>query len=97
MNARPLAILDHLSSLSDATRSRLLLLLDRHQLSVTELCTGVDLVRWQLDVAQGEPIPLAQAEIPRRGAAISTNWMSARPRSMSWRRSTAGPRPITRP
>ncbi|HET6149872.1 MAG TPA: acetyl-CoA carboxylase biotin carboxylase subunit [Polyangia bacterium] len=37
---------------------------------VTELCTGVDLVRWQLAVAQGEPLPLTQAQIPRRGAAI---------------------------
>ena len=37
---------------------------------VTELVTGVDLVRWQLAVAQGEPLPLAQAAIPRRGAAI---------------------------
>jgi acetyl-CoA carboxylase biotin carboxylase subunit len=37
---------------------------------VTELVTGVDLVRWQLAVAQGERLPLAQHEIPRRGAAI---------------------------
>ena len=37
---------------------------------VTELVTGVDLVRWQLAVAQGEKIPLAQEAIPRRGAAI---------------------------
>ncbi len=37
---------------------------------VTELVTGVDLVRWQLAVAQGEPIPLAQERITRRGAAI---------------------------
>jgi acetyl-CoA carboxylase biotin carboxylase subunit len=37
---------------------------------VTELVTGVDLVRWQLAVAQGEPLPMAQAQVPRRGAAI---------------------------
>jgi acetyl-CoA carboxylase biotin carboxylase subunit len=37
---------------------------------ITELVTGVDLVRWQLAVAQGEKIPLAQEAIPRRGAAI---------------------------
>jgi SAM-dependent methyltransferase len=38
MNARPPAILDHLASLADTTRSRLLLLLDRHELTVSELC-----------------------------------------------------------
>src|SRR4051794_6970975 len=38
MNAAAAAILDHLSALSDATRSRILLLLDRHELTVTELC-----------------------------------------------------------
>src|SRR5689334_1013127 len=32
------AILDHLSSLADPTRSRLLLLLDGHELTVSELC-----------------------------------------------------------
>jgi acetyl-CoA carboxylase biotin carboxylase subunit len=37
---------------------------------VTELVTGVDLVRWQLAIAQGEKLPLAQEAIPRRGAAI---------------------------
>jgi acetyl-CoA carboxylase biotin carboxylase subunit len=37
---------------------------------VTELVTGVDLVRWQLAIAQGETLPLAQEAIPRRGAAI---------------------------
>jgi ubiquinone/menaquinone biosynthesis C-methylase UbiE len=36
--ARPPAILDHLSALADTTRSRILLLLDRHELAVSELC-----------------------------------------------------------
>ena len=37
------AILDHLSALSDPTRSRLLLLLDRHELTVGELCSVMQL------------------------------------------------------
>src|SRR4051794_26801272 len=43
MNAAAAAILDHLSALSDATRSRILLLLDRHELTVTELCAIMQL------------------------------------------------------
>ena len=43
MNERAPAILDHLSSLADTTRSRLLLLLDRHELTVGELCGIVQL------------------------------------------------------
>ena len=39
MNSRAPAILDHLQSLADTTRSRLLLLLDRHELTVSELCS----------------------------------------------------------
>jgi geranyl-CoA carboxylase alpha subunit len=37
---------------------------------VTELVTGTDLVAWQLAVAAGDPLPLAQAEIAWRGHAI---------------------------
>ncbi|SFR97268.1 acetyl-CoA carboxylase, biotin carboxylase subunit [Granulicella pectinivorans] len=37
---------------------------------VTELVTGLDLVKMQIRVAQGEPLPLAQEEIVLRGHAI---------------------------
>jgi ubiquinone/menaquinone biosynthesis C-methylase UbiE/DNA-binding transcriptional ArsR family regulator len=43
MTARAPAILDHLTALSDPTRSRLLLLLDRHELTVSELCSILQL------------------------------------------------------
>ena len=37
---------------------------------VTEMITGVDLVEWQLRVASGEPLPLAQEAIRRNGHAV---------------------------
>jgi len=39
---------------------------------VTEVIYGLDLVSWQLDVAEGRPLPLSQAELDarRRGHAI---------------------------
>jgi 3-methylcrotonyl-CoA carboxylase alpha subunit len=37
---------------------------------VTEYITGIDLVEWQLRIAQGEPLPLAQAAITQRGFAV---------------------------
>ncbi len=39
---------------------------------VTELIYGLDLVAWQLDVAEGKPLPLTQAELDarRRGHAV---------------------------
>jgi len=37
---------------------------------VTEMITGLDLVEWQLRVASGEPLPLAQEDISRDGHAV---------------------------
>ncbi|KAG7304478.1 hypothetical protein JYU34_011423 [Plutella xylostella] len=37
---------------------------------ITEMITGTDLVEWQLRVASGEPLPLSQDEIIRRGHAF---------------------------
>ena len=37
---------------------------------VTELVTGQDLVAWQLHVAAGDPLPLAQGDIHQHGHAI---------------------------
>jgi ArsR family transcriptional regulator len=64
MNVRAPAILDHLSALSDPTRSRILLLLDRHELTVTELC-GV--------------MQLPQSTVSRHLKALAdSGWIAAR-------------------
>jgi ubiquinone/menaquinone biosynthesis C-methylase UbiE len=61
---RPPAILDHLSALADTTRSRILLLLDRHELTVSELC-GV--------------MQLPQSTVSRHLKALAdSGWISAR-------------------
>jgi ubiquinone/menaquinone biosynthesis C-methylase UbiE len=64
MSSRAPAILDHLASLADTTRSRLLLLLDRHELTVSELC-GI--------------MQLPQSTVSRHLKALAdSGWVSAR-------------------
>ena len=46
---------------------------------VTELVTGIDLVQWQIRVAQGEKLPFKQEEIVPRGWAIECRITSEDP------------------
>src|SRR2546423_3186365 len=64
MNDRAPAILDHLQSLADTTRSRLLLLLERRELTVSEIC-GV--------------MQLPQSTVSRHLKALAdSRWVSSR-------------------
>lgn len=48
---------------------------------VTEMVTGTDLVDWQLQVAAGNPLPLAQASIPLVGHAFEARIYAENPRN----------------
>lgn len=48
---------------------------------VTEMITGIDLVREMIRVAQGEPLSLAQADVQMRGAAIEVRINAEDPHS----------------
>ena len=67
---------------------------------VTEAITGLDLVAWQIRVAQGEPLPMTQDQVPLRGHAIEVrlyaedpgnDFLPATGRLALYRESAAGP------
>jgi acetyl-CoA carboxylase biotin carboxylase subunit len=48
---------------------------------VTELVTGIDLVREQIRIAAGEPLRFGQADVPQRGVAIECRINAEDPRA----------------
>ena len=47
---------------------------------VTEMVTGIDLIKWQIRVAAGERLPWSQTDIPQQGAAIECRINAENPR-----------------
>ncbi len=46
---------------------------------ITEFVTGLDLVRWQIEVAEGRPLPLSQEQIANTGHAIEARLYAENP------------------
>jgi len=46
---------------------------------ITEAITGVDLVAWQLRIAEGNPLPLSQQQVPLLGHAIEARLYAENP------------------
>jgi ArsR family transcriptional regulator len=83
MNGRAPAILDHLASLADTTRSRILLLLDRHELTVSELCSIMQLP--QSTVSRHLKALLDAGWVATRAEGTSNLYSMARPSTRSGR------------
>jgi ubiquinone/menaquinone biosynthesis C-methylase UbiE len=90
MNGRAPAIHDHLASLADTTRSRILLLLDRQELTVSELCSVIQLPQSTVSrhlkaladggwiTARGEGTSNLYAMTPKLDAAARRLWLLVR-------------------
>jgi len=48
---------------------------------VTELVTGLDLVKWQVRIAAGQPIPFTQQDLAQRGHSIQCRIYAEEPRN----------------
>ncbi len=47
--------------------------------AVTEMITGIDLVRWQIELAAGTPAPVVQEAVMVEGAAVECRIYAERP------------------
>jgi 3-methylcrotonyl-CoA carboxylase alpha subunit len=48
---------------------------------ITEMITGVDLVDWQIRIAAGEPLPVTQEQIIRKGHAFEARIYAEDPKN----------------
>ena len=46
---------------------------------ITEMITGIDLVKWQINIAHGQPLPLTQTQVCFKGHAIEARLYSEDP------------------
>lgn len=50
-------------------------------IKITEMITGIDLVDWQIRIAGGEPLPVTQDQIIRKGHAFEARIYAEDPKN----------------